>query len=66
MRKAIVIAVLILCGGAMWHPTLREIGIAFVVLCLTLIAGVGRLGTGFVRPPKPVSKPTSLTKGSAG
>jgi hypothetical protein len=57
MRNAIVVAVLILCGLAIWRPSLRDIGIALVVLALTLIAGVGRLGIGFVRPPRLASKP---------
>ena len=57
MRKLIVVAVLLLCGLAIWRPSLRDIGIGLVVLALVLIAGVGRLGIGFVRPPRPGEKP---------
>src|ERR1022692_1623485 len=62
MRNVIVVAVLMLCGFAMWHPSLREVGVAFVVLWLTLIAGVGRLGIGFVLPPRPASIPDRAEK----
>ena len=57
MRKFIVVVVLLLCGWAMWRPSLRDIGIALVVVALVWIAGVGRLGIGFVRPPRPGAKP---------
>ncbi len=57
MRKVIVVAVLLLCGLAVWRPSLRDIGIALIVVALVLIAGVGRLGIGFVRPPKAGAKP---------
>jgi hypothetical protein len=55
--RIVVIAVLLLCGWAIWRPTLHDLGIALVILALTVIAGVGRLGIGFVRPPRPASKP---------
>jgi hypothetical protein len=57
MRRVVVVAVLLLCGWAIWRPSLRDTGIALVILALTLIAGVGRLGVGFVLPPKAGSKP---------
>jgi hypothetical protein len=57
MRKFIVVGILLLCGWAIWRPSLRDIGIALVVVALVLIAGVGRLGIGFVRPSKTRGKP---------
>jgi hypothetical protein len=60
MRKIVVVAVFFLCGLAIWRPSLHDIGIALVILALTLIAGVGRLGIGFVRSPRPASKPDPL------
>jgi hypothetical protein len=57
MRKFIVVGVLLLCGWALWRPSLRDIGIALIVVALVWIAGVGRLGIGFVRPPRPGVKP---------
>lgn len=57
VRKVIVTAVLALCGLAIWRSSLRDIGIALVVAALVLIAGVGRLGIGFVRPPSPPVNP---------
>jgi hypothetical protein len=56
MRIVVVVAVLLLCGWAIWQPSLHDLGIAFVIVALTLIAGVGRLGIGFVRPPGPQTK----------
>lgn len=43
------VAALLLVVSATWRWTLRDLGIALVVLCLIVIAGVGRLGIGFVR-----------------
>jgi hypothetical protein len=57
MRKVLVVAILFLCGLAMWRPSLRDIGIGLVVLALVLIAGFGRFGIGFVRPPKQRDQP---------
>ena len=57
MRKFIVVVVLLLCGWAMWRPSLRDIGIALDVVALVWIAEVDRLGIGFVRPPRPGAKP---------
>jgi hypothetical protein len=51
-RNLIVVAALFLCGLAIWRPSLRDFGIGLVVAALVLIAGVGRLGIGFVRPPR--------------
>jgi len=62
MKTVVVVAVFLLCGLAMWRPSLNDIGIALVILALTLIAGVGRLGIGFARARRPASKPDSSDK----
>jgi hypothetical protein len=40
MRKFIVLVSSLLCGWAMWRPSLRDIGIALVVVALVWIAGL--------------------------
>ena len=56
MRRLIVVVILLLCGLAIWRPSLREIGIALVLIALVFIVGVGRLGIGFVRSTRPEPK----------
>jgi hypothetical protein len=53
----VVVAVFLLSGLAIWRPSLHDVGIALVIVALTVIAGVGRLGIGFVRPPRTGAKP---------
>jgi hypothetical protein len=61
-RAPAAVAVLPFCGSAIWRWSPRDFGIALVVLCLIVIAGVGRLGINFVRPAKPTPKPEDQTE----
>jgi hypothetical protein len=66
MRKLIIVGVLLLCGLLVWRPSLRDIGIAMVIAALVLIAGVGRLGISFVRPPRPSPEADASSDEDAG
>jgi len=60
MRKFIVVVILLLDSWAMWRRSLRDIGIAVVVVAIVCDAGVGRLVFGFVSPTRPREKPDRL------